>query len=410
MVCAGLALAGATTAFGLSRLDPRPERSLALWPHRAEPHLHLGQAALAGNDLATAVLQGRQALERDPLSARAFSLLGQTALRQGDVPGTDALMSAASRRSLRDAPSQAWIFARGLERGDFAGGLSAYDVLMRRRPDLGGALSPLVFAAADRQPKARAALAQRLALAPSWRPAFLAGYSRATTEPAAVHAVLVSLRTTAHPPTGPEMRVYLDRLLRDRSYVAAYVAWAQHQPKAAGLAGVGVQDGGFESDPGLAPFGWQLSTADGASAERAALPSGVGFGLRAAVSGGLARRTIAEQMIVLPTGDHELRGRAWLENGDADGRLIWTVQCEGAPRRVLATVEPVVRSRERWTAFKSTVVVPADCPAQRLRLETRPGSSLAPVSIVFDDLEIRRQVRRAGPLANHAAVSIAGAQ
>lgn len=400
IVCGGLALTGATAAFGLARLQTSSEASMAFWPWRAAPHLRLGGTALAANDGSGAAAQARQALEHAPLSARGFSLLGRAAIIQGDAARADALMAAASRRSLRDAPSQTWIFARALERGDFPAAMTAYDVLMRRRPDLAEHLSPPVFAAADGLDEARSALAKRLALDPVWRSSFLAAYSRASARPGAIHALLSTLRTTEAPPTDAETRVYIDRLLRDRAYVAAYVAWAGHQPGAAGDsgAGAGVSDGGFELDGQLlAPFGWTLMTGDGASAQRVALPDRDGFGLQASVSGGLARRTIAEQMMILPRGEYRLGGRAWLESGDPDGRLVWTVQCEGAPRRILASVEAPKGAPSAWTPFETTVVVPDDCPAQRLRLEARPGASLAPVSVVFDDIDIARPAAGAGP-------------
>lgn len=387
----GLALGAAAGAFGLSRLQTEPETALAFWPWRAAPHLKLGEAALASQDEAGARAQAEQALEQAPLSARAYSLAGQAALVRGDAARADALMAAAARRSLRDAPSQTWIFARALERGDFPAALSAYDVLMRRRPDLAERLSPPVFAAADALEEARAALAARLALAPSWRSSFLAAYSRASTRPAAVHALLAALRTTGAPPSDAEMRAYIDRLLRDRAYVAAYVAWAGHHPEAAAAAGAGVADGGFEQEGVLlAPFGWTLTTGDGGSAQRLPLPDGPGFGLQATVSGGLARRTIAEQMLVLPRGEYRLIGRAWLEGGDPDGRLVWTVRCEGGDARLLATLAAPAGAAGAWTRFETAVEVPGDCAAQRLRLEARPGVSLAQASMILDDIDLVR--------------------
>lgn len=387
----GLVCGGAAGAFGLSRLQTEPEKALALWPWRAGPHLNLSEAALKAQDESGTLDQAKRALEQAPLSARAYSIVGQAAAASGDGAHADALMAAAARRALRDAPSQTWIFARALERSDFPEALSAYDALMRRRPDLAERLSPPVFAAADALEEARAVLARRLALAPTWRSSFLAAYSRASTRPAAIHALLAALRTTAAPPTDPEMRVYIDRLLRDGSYVAAYVAWAGHHPTAAAAAGAGVSDGGFEQEGILlAPFGWNLTNGDGASAQRLPLPDGTGFGLQATVSGGLARRTIAEQMLVLPKGQYRLIGRAWLEDGNPDGRLVWTVRCQGGDARHLATLAVLAGTTGNWTRFETSVEVPGDCAAQRLRLEARPGVSLAQASMILDDIDLVR--------------------
>ena len=392
-------MSGAVAAFGLARLQAEPEAALALWPWRAGSHLRLAETALAANDDAGAAAQARRALEQDPLSARGFSLLGRAALVRGDAAGADVMMAAASRRSLRDAPSQAWIFARALQRGDFPEAMTAYDVLMRRRPDLAERFSPPVYAAADGLIEARKALAARLALAPSWRSSFMAAYSRDSAQPPSVHALLSSLRTTAAPPTDPEMQAYIDRLVRDRAYVAAYVAWAEHQPEAArNGAGAGVSDGNFERDDfRLAPFDWTLTTGDGASAQRVALPDGDGFGLQAAVSGGLARRKIAEQMMVLARGEHRLGGRARRESGDPDGRLVWTVRCEGEARALLAEIEAPDGALGAWASFDAAVVVPEGCTAQRLRLEARPGTSLAPASVLFDDIHVSRPAAGAAP-------------
>src|SRR5690606_32837603 len=97
-----------------------------------------------------AAAEARRTLRTEPLSARAFSRLGQVAALKGDEAEADLMMAAAARRSLRDAPSQSWILARALERGDDRTAFAAFDVLMRRRSDLFAAFAPAVFGELER--------------------------------------------------------------------------------------------------------------------------------------------------------------------------------------------------------------------------------------------------------------------
>ena len=387
----GLAVGAAAGAFGAARLaEDSPEASLRLWPWRGNPWLQRGDRMLEAQAPETAKAAARAALLQAPLSAKAYALIGRAYMLSGDAAGADAAMAAAARRSLRDAPSQTWIFARALEAGDFQAALEAYDVLMRRRPELAEPLSPPIYSAADQVTAARAALIERLRLAPPWRTAFLTGYSRNSAQPGAVHALLSALRSSDMPPTDAEVRPYLDRLLREKRYVSAYLAWAEHHPALVPASGA-VVDGGFGAEaPGMAPFAWTLSAGDGAAAQRAGAPDGQGLALQATASGGLARRMVAEQLLVLPSGDYQLTAKTWIETGDPQGRLTWTVRCENGAKTALATL-PVSGATGRWTPIRADLSVPADCPAQRLRLEARPGASLAPVSVYFDDMAVVSQ-------------------
>ena len=381
----GLTVAGIIGAFGFSRLDAGAGESTTFWPWRAGPHIAIADAALAANAGTIATIEARTSLKYAPLSARAFSILGRGAIARGDLAEADALMAATSRRSLRDAPSQVWIFARALEKGRFDAALTAYDVLMRRRPDLSEQLSPAVFAAIDESVEARETLARRLALHPSWRSPFLAAYSRASDKPATVHALLSELRARGDAPTDAEFKPYIDRLLRDGAYVAAYVAWAEHNHRLG--AEDAITDGGFEADDLPPPFGWTFTTVDGASAQKSSPGRGEGVVLQAVVSGGLRRRVIAEQLLVLPSDSYRLSGRARVESGDLDGQLIWVVRCEGGTQRMLGSVEPTTTG-DSWSSFEATISVPLGCPAQRLQLEARPGTSSAPLSVAFDNLRM----------------------
>jgi hypothetical protein len=380
LCAAGAVLAWAVLSQGLDRVRPS-----------GPPSLSIEQPEAAWD---TAAAEARRLLLKEPLSARAFSRLGQVSALKGDVAHADLMMEAAARRSLRDAPSQSWIFARALERGDEPAAMAAFDVLMRRRPDLFDAMVPAVLDLLERQPDARAALAARLALSPAWRPRFMTAYSRQAGNPQEVHAVLQALRETSAPPSDAEMKIYMQRLLKEKSYVAAYVAWAQHQAggRADRLAADGgVNDGDFEDEPGLPPFGWTFRSGDGAAAQRGFSAEGSGGVLRASAVGGLARRTLAEQMLVLAPGTYQMTGRAWVRSGDPEGRFVWTLRCVGGAE--LASFEERGASRTGWKDFSVELQIPGGCPAQMLSLQARPGTSLAPTEVDYDRLAVTRKGR-----------------
>lgn len=389
IVGAAVGLGVITAAFGLGRLwaQDDPNRALRAWPWQAEAHLNLAADALgsaAGHASASlAEAHARSALEYAPLSVRAVSILGQAAVSKGELQHADALMQTAARRSLRDAPSQTWLFARALDRRDYPAAMRSLDVLLRRRPELNETLFPVLFPLLDAAPGARAALAERLALTPPWRSMLLTSYARSASQPAFAYHLYQFLRDGPAPPTDQEAGAYIDRLVRDRAYVAALVAWQQQRPKtAAGL----LIDGGFEAEDRLPPFGWQLLAADGGAAEIIRSPSGEGRALQATALGGLQRQRLAEQLLVLAPGSYRLQGRVWREANTPEDALVWTMRCENGP--AIEATQTLRRSGEGTFLFFISFETAQACPAQRLALETRPGASLSPTTAVYDDLHI----------------------
>ena len=378
-----------TAAFGLGRLwaEDDPNRALKAWPWQAEAHLALAADALGDAaglaDASLAEAHARDALEHAPLSVRAVSVLGQAAASKGELQHADALMQTAARRSLRDAPSQTWLFARALDRRDYPAAMRSLDVLLRRRPELNETLFPVLFPLLDAAPGARAALAERLALTPPWRSMLLTSYARSASQPAFAYHLYQSLRDGPAPPTDQEAGAYIDRLVRDRAYVAALVAWQQQRPQtAAGL----LIDGGFEAEDRLPPFGWQLLAADGGAAEIIRSPSGEGRALQATALGGLQRQRLAEQLLVLAPGSYRLQGRVWREANTPEDALVWTVRCENGP--AIEATQTLRESGEGTFLISIFFETAQACPAQRLALETRPGASLSPTTAVYDDLHI----------------------
>nr|WP_313633958.1 hypothetical protein [Brevundimonas naejangsanensis] len=373
-----LALAGTTVALGLARLNAE------------EPPVLSAQSGKGERTAAAA--DARSVLLREPLSARAYSRLGQISVLDGDTGEADLLMQAAARRSLRDGPSQVWIFARALERGDHKAAAQAFDILMRRRPDLFDALAPAAMAALDQNPNARTAMAERLALEPAWRGRFLGAYVQKAATAQHAYDVLQQLRRAPASPSDAEMRSYIDRLLAERAYVAAYVAWAQHH-SLQDATDDGVSDGGFEEEPALPPFGWTFKVGDGAAAQRGPATNGAGWVLQASVAGGLSRRTLAQQMMVLSPGVYQLSGRAWTRAGDAESRFVWSIRCVGGAER--ASMTEGRSSPGRWRTFVVDFEIPATgCDAQTLALQARPGASLAPAEVDYDQLVVARKEAR----------------
>lgn len=385
----------ASLSVGLTEMNlpRRPEQAIrfrgddgAALSRLAERRLGIGADP---RQLAAARVEARAALLRSPLEAGAMRALGSAAAREGRLDDADRFMAAASRRTLRHTRTQLWHVYRGLQLGDAARIALAADTVLRRRPAESDGLFPILLHLVQSEPATGGPVAERLALGPPWRSGFIDWAAEDGPTPLIAYRLLSGLRATDRPPTDREMAAYLRRLIKDDQHQAAYVAWAQHLPRDRRRRFDLVYDGGFDRAPGIAPFDWTTGS-DPALMVEIGAPLGGGQALFVETMGGGAA-TAVEQMLVLPPGRYRLTGRSLTETGIEPERLVMQVACIRDARTrgvLLGATSPGAESLD-WRPIAVDFTVPPQCPAQRLAVLSRPGDTVQPLAVWFDDLAVR---------------------
>ena len=193
-----------------------PETALAWMPSEANAldELAFREFTKSGGDLDTARGLAERALRSNPLDARALSVLGLIAERQGDQARADILMRLSAARTWRDTTTQAWLVNRDIQRGEFEQALSHIDALLRVNPEVIEQTFP-VLSAFTIDKRTFDVLASFLAAAPPWRAVFLNVLSTRLSDAGRLVQLYAVLKDSQHPPDSDELGPYLDRLIRD---------------------------------------------------------------------------------------------------------------------------------------------------------------------------------------------------
>jgi hypothetical protein len=150
-----------------------------------------------------------------------------------------------------------------------------------------------------------------------------------------------------------------------------------------------VTNGDFADAAAPEPFQWRLSPKAGIVVEIVAddlRPSN--HALRVDYDG-YATGSIAEQLTSLPAGSYRFSSEVRAEAGAPAARLVWSLSCAtgGGPFASLPAGVPGA-APDAWTNLSGGFEVPANCPAQWLRLETRAGDRRSPTAVWFDRITI----------------------
>jgi len=235
---------------------------------------------------------------------------------------------------------------------------------------------------------------------PSWWPGFFRHACARASSAGAVQAVYV-VRVAAELATPDERRCLIERLQRDGQWTGAYLVWLNGLPLEQRQRVGYVFNGGFELPLSNLGFDWRIPAQDGAvvSAE-----PGDGITGQRALNVTFGSQRYAGppvyQYLVLVPGRYRLEGRARTDLNAWLG-LQWGLYCqEGTGRETLqlAHSESFAGST-RWREFRQDFAVPANCPAQLLRLElanpkqgaNAPGNVAIRLKgkIWFDDMRVQ---------------------
>lgn len=336
--------------------------------------------------LGNAASLARDALARAPFNVRALRVIGLTEARAGREVEADEILTLAGNWSLRDDPTHAWLVEYRLRRGDYASAFAHADTLVRRREDIRPSVFRL-FTAAATQDAARALpeVARLVDARPPWRQSYLDSLY-ANVEGLQVAANLAVLLQRGDAPLTNQELTQLYMHLLDKGQIEALrtVRARLNRPPAAAVA-----NGGFGDAAAPEPFQWRLAQEAGAVVEivpdevRPADPA-----LRIDYDGYSTVR-FAEQLLFLAPGRYRLTAEARAEAGQPGERMVWSLTCSPGDLRVLS-VPAVARSATVWSPISEEFTVPAACPGQWLRLESRGDDRRSPTVAWIDRVAIAR--------------------
>lgn len=326
---------------------------------------------------------GRDALARSPFDVRALRVVGLTEARAGRAEVADEMLTLAGNWSLRDDPAHAWLVENRLRQGDYASAFAHADTLARRREDIRPAIFNL-FQVAGSQDSQRSlpVIASLVTAKPPWRQAFLSSLYKTPDGLQVAANLAVVLQSGSAPLTDSELSAFYAALFEKNPAAVRAVQIRLNRPRSRDL----LANGGFEATGVPEPFQWQLTQGAGVSAEIVADDIRSGDAALRVEYDGYEIDRVAQQLTFLEPGNYQLSGEARLESGNPSGHLVWRITCAtGGAEIARMTVTSPSNSWDSWT---TRIIVPRDCPAQWLRLETVAGDRRSPSVVWFDRITL----------------------
>jgi hypothetical protein len=314
-------------------------------------------------------------LRNDPLNAEALRVLGELSDDSANKNQTRRLMQAAVRRSLRESIAVYYMMQDSYFRRDYEAALRYADVLLRTRPQVAAQAMPMLGEMAENR-AGNWKLKQLLATNPPWRGRFFASLPSVTSDVRTPLDLLLSVRDSSAPPTGSELRPYVDFLVNRGFYDLAYYTWLQFLPDEQLNQAGHLFNGSFEIEPSGSPFDWRFTQDNGATTKVASRPDDVGkHALFMEFGPGRSEFQGVRQLLMLPPGNYQLKGQYKLDLVSPRG-LQWRISCVGGQSEPL--VESILYNGrvEDWTEFDVNFSVPEqNCPAQNLELVSAARSA-----------------------------------
>jgi len=346
------------------------------------------ELAAGRNDNAASL--SRDALVRSPFDVRALRVYGLTEARAGREDAADEILTLAGNWSLRDDPAHAWLVERRLRRGDYASSFAHADTLVRRREDIQPQVFRLFTVAGNVDPaRSLPVVARLLAAKPPWRPAYLASLNLTPEGLQVAGNLAILLQAGRAPFSNQELQDLYGALINAGGIQAIQTVRGRlNRPSLATL----VTNSGFGEADHPGPFQWRLYEKAGIAAEITAddlAPSNVALRV---VYDGYATGTVAEQLVYLAPGSYSLIAAVRNESGNPVDRLAWTLTCAtaGGGERASTPAGAAGALTDAWTTLSGRFEVPANCPAQWLRLETRAADRRDPTLVWFDQVRLAR--------------------
>ena len=375
-------LAGTDPVAALGWRPDEPEALLLM----ADPASSPGLVPSDSGDVARAAIQAA------PLDGRGYRQLAEQAVRERREADAAKFYVLAAARGPRDLPTQVWLTNRALSRGEYAAALAHMDLMLRIQPEMAPKLFPVLRVLAVSSPSQPALMAMLLAR-PPWRTEALADLSLRARDTASLFRLIDRL---VHAPGGldeRELSVWLDRLIQERQWGPAYLAWVNSLDPSARQHIGNVYNGGFEQEPSQLGFDWHFDRVPGARIDRTQVTGSEGqLALRVAFEDRRTPFHHVRELLALDPGHYRLQGRVRLDDLRSERGLVWTVSC-AENSKALVDTDPM-RGRRPWQDFTTEFDVPEQgCGGQWLTL--RIPARIAAEQLIggvawFDDMRVER--------------------
>ncbi len=371
--------------------DSNPELAIMFDPGQSVARVALSQRTyledISRLDEVTA--GAREALDYNPLTPEALTLLGRVAQGKDDDQRAADLMRLASRVNLRSLEPQIWLLDRDIRSGDVPSALQGVDVLFRGQTS---ALDPLVLALAPALTSEpyRLGFVGLLRTNPKWRDSVLGELSAKSGDLPGLNALFAALQAGVNPPTSPELAAFLTRLISGGLLDQAYLAWTKSMPPERLRRQDYLYNARFQYALTNLPFDWVFSPVSGAL---------IGVGtengrriLNVDFFGGRVPFQNVSHLLTLAPGPYRFSGLERSENLQNERGIWWRLFCVGKSADSLAATD-LLNGEKPWSEFTVDFEVPRDaCPYQELVLEL-PARVVLETEIIggvsYTNLEIK---------------------
>jgi tetratricopeptide (TPR) repeat protein len=342
-----------------------PDRALFWRPEHPGALRHAAEDRFNSRDYAAANVLARRGIEAYALDGRNYRVVASIADARGDEAHALPLFRIAAERSPRDLQARQKLAEYALKSGDADEAIRQLDLIMRLDVKLWPDLLLRMVRLAE-FPTTEPAFVHALTQRPNWRAQFLVTLALKAQDAGAVDRIYRRLDSTSK----EEMTAWIDRLIRDRDWEQAYMAWVSSLPVSQHAALGNVFDGDFAFPPSDGGFGWQMPPAPGADVQTVG-SANAGAGKSLSVDFYSANMTFrhVSQLLVLGPGRYVLRGKAKSDGLDTGRGLQWVLACAEGQQQVLAS-SPLLVGTQPWRDFEMPFEVPAGlCGGQLLRLQ-----------------------------------------
>lgn len=325
-----------------------------------------GRTALAAGDGRAALRLGEAAVDDAPLDPASTALLGAARYATADRIGADRAFRVAAQLGWRVPYTQLYMMGRALEVGDLRVAALRLDALARQNKAVlreRALLDPL-----ERDPRGRAALAQRLREYAPWLTAYAMEVDDLPPDVIGQRAAVLGETARQGGVVGCQpIAPTVSALIRSEAVPTAAALWRAHCPGAAGSL---LYDGNFAMariDQSRSEFAWAFIGQSEASVVFE--PAGAGQALVIDSAPGLPR-LVLRQLVLVPPGRYRLSWQASDSQNQPSGAVVAAFTCNPDPRE-WAEGQAAVGTTRRSVE----VTMDGACPARWLGLAIKGGST-----------------------------------